>query len=308
MLKTTRWLKEELKAGRITVQMEISHRDILRNILDELFPKYRGCFTGEGGYYYCTNRQWNGTKTTKLPTIKLSELEDYGGDIKDFPEEVVEKMLERQVEQGNKRNIAQFEYLRNSNKRNKGFEWADSVEGQVFWDNVIMKRRFSVFFEKYPKQTTMSDKKIIGYKAPIRMFTNMVGNTVEKGELFIYANDNKSFYRAEKEKMTTEWVTWIPKEIGETWEPVYEEQDRWFAMTADFNVKVKGNRAFYGTEDITDAVLKLVDKFSKGTFYIDKYCCAVETQSITFTQLGCRAQNTQLSDWIKVYDAINKKD
>ena len=46
---------------------------------------------------------------------------EYGGEIKDFPPEIVEKMLEKQVEQGNKRDVSVFEKNSCLNARQGGF-------------------------------------------------------------------------------------------------------------------------------------------------------------------------------------------
>ena len=77
--------------------------------------------------------------------------EDLVGEIKDFPIEVVQKMVERQVEQGNKADVSVFQGYRNSGKGLDGFTWINSIEGYDFWDEVIYKKNFNLFFEKYPK-------------------------------------------------------------------------------------------------------------------------------------------------------------
>ena len=76
----------------------------------------------------------------------------YKGEIAGFPQEIVEKMLERQVEQGNERDVSVFERSRSSNKRGGGFLWIDTEEGCLFWDSVILDMDFDVFFAKYPKK------------------------------------------------------------------------------------------------------------------------------------------------------------
>ncbi len=80
-------------------------------------------------------------------------------DIKCFPIEIVDKMIERQVEQGNNSNYVVFQVNACNNKRNGGFNWEDTVEGESFWYEVIGKKRFDLFFEKYPhyKETIISE-------------------------------------------------------------------------------------------------------------------------------------------------------
>lgn len=74
----------------------------------------------------------------------------YKGELEGFPEEIVEKMLERQVEQGNKRDVSIFENNRNAEV--KGFNWSESQEGSGFWCDVITYQNFEVFFKVYPKE------------------------------------------------------------------------------------------------------------------------------------------------------------
>jgi hypothetical protein len=80
-------------------------------------------------------------KVTKRDLIK---------DLKGFPIEVVEKMLERQREQTGTEDITVFQ---NNSISFKGFDWKNTIEGCSFWNDVIFLRNFNLFFEKYPKKT-----------------------------------------------------------------------------------------------------------------------------------------------------------
>lgn len=82
------------------------------------------------------------------------EERDLVKDIQDFPVEVVQKMLEYQVEQGNKEDISIFQNRAITSKTAKGFNWKDTEEGMEFWNKVIHEQKFSIFFNKYPKQPT----------------------------------------------------------------------------------------------------------------------------------------------------------
>ena len=77
----------------------------------------------------------------------------YKGQLEGFPEEVVDKMLERQVEQGNKRDVSVFEKVRLTGTHNGGFRWGNTPEGDIFWSDVIFKKDFEVFYKRYPKNT-----------------------------------------------------------------------------------------------------------------------------------------------------------
>lgn len=72
------------------------------------------------------------------------------GDLKDFPIEVVEKMLENQLKHTGKEDINVF--ISNKFAENNGFHWSTSEEGYDFWDKVIGKNQFDLFFKKYGNQ------------------------------------------------------------------------------------------------------------------------------------------------------------
>lgn len=78
----------------------------------------------------------------------------YKGRIADFPEEVVEKMLEYQEKQGNLRDVSVFEKYP-CHASPLGFDWDKTdktVEGLDFWFDVIICKKFDLFFSIYPKK------------------------------------------------------------------------------------------------------------------------------------------------------------
>ena len=77
---------------------------------------------------------------------------EYKGELEGFPQEVVERMLEHQVEQNNKRDVSVFEKYTDRCKGKGGFTWASTIEGREFWKDVISYAKFEVFFGKYPKE------------------------------------------------------------------------------------------------------------------------------------------------------------
>jgi len=77
---------------------------------------------------------------------------DLIGDIKGFPIEVVQKMVERQVEQGNEADIFVFQKRRSAGRSCGGFDFDSSIEGQYFWNQVINIGKFNIFFERYPNK------------------------------------------------------------------------------------------------------------------------------------------------------------
>ena len=76
---------------------------------------------------------------------------DITGSIDGFPVEIVQKMLENQVKQGNELDIRPFQIRASIDKYNKGFDWNKTIEGFRFWDYVINEGNFKLFFEKYHK-------------------------------------------------------------------------------------------------------------------------------------------------------------
>lgn len=76
---------------------------------------------------------------------------DLIGDLKGFPIEVVHKMVDYQVKQGNKADVTIFQKNKTSGEYGRGFTWNKTKERFDFWHNVIEFRHFDTFFEKYPK-------------------------------------------------------------------------------------------------------------------------------------------------------------
>lgn len=89
---------------------------------------------------------------------KVTE-KDLIGDIKDFPIEVVQKMVERQVEQGNKADISVFQKNSCAIKKHNGFSCGETIEGGTFWSSILHYNHFDVFFQKYPKQNKVTIQK-----------------------------------------------------------------------------------------------------------------------------------------------------
>lgn len=86
----------------------------------------------------------------KATTYKVKQ-EDLVGQISNFPIEVVQKMVERQVEQGNKPDVTIFQKVCCAPRCNGGFTWESTIEGGDFWSIVIASGMFDEFFKRYPK-------------------------------------------------------------------------------------------------------------------------------------------------------------
>ena len=97
-----------------------------------------------------------------MKTIFKVEQSDLVGDIKDFPIEVVEKMIEEQVKQGNSPNVEVFQNYGSAGDDDDGFTWNRTDDGEEFWVEVIDGGNFDLFFEKYPKKNNANLVYIVG--------------------------------------------------------------------------------------------------------------------------------------------------
>ena len=88
--------------------------------------------------------------------VKQSDLK---GQIKDFPIEVVQKMVEKQVHQGNKADVKVFQESKRASYPCGGFDKDRTKEGTVFWKEVIVDGNFSQFFKKYPQEKEKKELK-----------------------------------------------------------------------------------------------------------------------------------------------------
>ena len=83
--------------------------------------------------------------------------DDLIGDIKGYPIEVAQKMVDYQVKQGNAPDVVTFQSNCLTSKFYGGFDWDETDEGIAFWKSVIFDKNFDLFFQKYPKNCTTDD-------------------------------------------------------------------------------------------------------------------------------------------------------
>jgi hypothetical protein len=123
--------------------------------------------------------------------MTTKELENYEpkGQLIGFPKEIIARMLECQEEQVNKRDITVFENLIRAAADLNGFNWNKTKEGCWFWNTVIDKKDFNLFFEKYPKKVNQynSHEFKVGDKV-IYFITNKIG-TVKEVKKHKFDND-----------------------------------------------------------------------------------------------------------------------
>lgn len=75
--------------------------------------------------------------------------------IKHFPSDVVKLMLQRQYEQQGIKDISVFQKDEFANASEKGFDWDDTPEGQLFWQRIILNEDFDIIQNmKFAKKLT----------------------------------------------------------------------------------------------------------------------------------------------------------
>lgn len=114
--------------------------------------------------------------------VKKSDLK---GDIKDFPIEIVQRMVDYQYEQTGKYNVSLFQNCKASDKHAGCFTWGDTAEGHQFWSKVIIYKEFDVFFKKYPKTMKKKSANLV-YIVGTARTDNAIIKTLEK-----YGGKNK---------------------------------------------------------------------------------------------------------------------
>lgn len=83
---------------------------------------------------------------------KTVEQSDLVGALKEFPIEVVQEMVNEQVMQGNNANVEVFQERVHVGRICGGFDWVASFMGATFWEDVLCRNKFDLFFQKYPKK------------------------------------------------------------------------------------------------------------------------------------------------------------
>lgn len=86
--------------------------------------------------------------------------EDLVQQIRDFPIEVVQKMVDYQ----DKPDVTIFQEHATASENRGGFDWDKSIEGSHFWDDIIIDKEFPLFFEMYPKEVKPEVTDVTGYE------------------------------------------------------------------------------------------------------------------------------------------------
>lgn len=85
-------------------------------------------------------------------TTVILKKSDLTGELKEFPIEVVKRMLIEQHLQGNVPNVNVFKSNMSTNLIDGGFEWDKTDKGYSFWLDVLILKNFRLFFKAYPER------------------------------------------------------------------------------------------------------------------------------------------------------------
>lgn len=101
-----------------------------------------------------------------MSNIYKVTLVDLIGEIRKFPIEVAQKMVEYQFEQTGQCDVRIFQDDRSANKYGGGFTWDMTEEGHRFWQEIITRNKFHLFYERYaPKNLEVFTE--IGYSSSV---------------------------------------------------------------------------------------------------------------------------------------------
>jgi hypothetical protein len=91
-----------------------------------------------------------------MKEVYIVKKSDLIGEIANFPIEVVQKMIEEQVKQGNEADVTVFQDDNFADTYGGGFSWLDAKDGDDFWFEIISKENFNLFFDRYPNKVTLN--------------------------------------------------------------------------------------------------------------------------------------------------------
>lgn len=72
-------------------------------------------------------------------------------DFNTYPKDIQNLMLQRQSEAGNTIDDSIFIKCPEASNLHGGFNWRDTLEGEIFWDNIIGNGQFHIFYDVYRK-------------------------------------------------------------------------------------------------------------------------------------------------------------
>jgi len=134
-------------------------------------------------------------------------MNNYTGQLKGFPQEIIDKMCDYQVEQGNSKNPMVFDNNIRALANHGGFNWNYVIGEEILWRQVLLGRDFNLFFQKYPKK---SEYPKLMYVSDISKEHALTSNTprvvfMEKRGRYLAWSGVKTIEESEKVTSTNAW-------------------------------------------------------------------------------------------------------
>ena len=152
---------------------------------------------------------------------------------------------------------------------------------------------FNQFKQYVLKENMGSKEEIIGYKAPYDLF----GGKIKQGDLYKFKDTGYVHYLSD--------AYYLPKEIVETWEPVYKAKEQTYTLSNGKEVKITKEYVICSGENVTIQAFKELMKYSHVTDGNPFYKWTVQITGITF-KIGCW-EDVKLSDIqqiIKIHEKL----
>lgn len=147
-------------------------------------------------------------------------------------------------------------------------------------------------------------RKIIGYKSPMDLY----GESVKKGTIYVKDEPEDVFYIIKGTKRT--FGQTMPKEVVETWEPVYEEKDVIIEVGKENPRRVKVFKDKVEVSDVNHNIYTIMkeeivgmQKLLSATSY--KLRCGLEIKASAW--VGCtQGTSVSIADIVNILDAMDK--
>lgn len=121
---------------------------------------------------------------------------DLIGKLKGLPIQVVQRMIQHQIKQGNKANVEVFQNKLDAAKVDGGFDWVNTNivgEGVKFWAKIINVREYAEFFNMYPIPQVVTEEVVVTPKK--------VEETYEVGELVWAPTNGRTFDNSTRKRV-----------------------------------------------------------------------------------------------------------
>ena len=120
--------------------------------------------------------------------------EDLIGELKGFPIEIAQRLIECQLEQGNKDDITIFQQNICESKINGGFDWGQTTENIPNWLDILISKNFKLFFDKYYNNTHIYYRGVIDRGEDIINALKKVGGRFTHGQTGGACHTNCLYY------------------------------------------------------------------------------------------------------------------